>query len=417
MSAKRLIHVATLGARRHYAVPRLLNELGLLGRFFTDFYVGNKSPYLLRLLDFLAKRSKVKDIGRLLGRRAPGLNVSNVVSFDALGFWYVMALRRASNRDQLDDIYRTVAQKFAARILDSSDIGRSVVWAFKGAALELFEGTKDKDVVRVLDQISSPGEVENDLIRLELEKYSNWVEQGEGFYNSPYSIERERREWELADKIVVGSDFVKHGLASCNVDAAKVVVIPSGVDTTHYEWSRRGRYDGVRPLRVLFVGRVSILKGVQYLLEAIKELGPHCVEARFVGAISVKSVILSKYDENCVFLGAVPRSTVSEHYKWADVFCFPSITEGSAAVTYEALCSGLPVITTPNSGSIVRNGVDGFVVPVSDSGAIERALMSYRSKPDLLALHQQETFCARASASIERYKSDLKEFASVVASI
>ena len=51
----------------------------------------------------------------------------------------------------------------------------------------------------------------------------------------------------------------------------------------------------------------------------------------------------------------------------ADVFAFPSLFEGSAVVTYEALACGLPSVVTPESGSVARDGVDGFVVPSGDA--------------------------------------------------
>ena len=50
-----------------------------------------------------------------------------------------------------------------------------------------------------------------------------------------------------------------------------------------------------------------------------------------------------------------------------DVLVLPTLCEGSATVTYEALASGVPVITTENSGSVVREGIDGFVVPIRDA--------------------------------------------------
>ena len=47
----------------------------------------------------------------------------------------------------------------------------------------------------------------------------------------------------------------------------------------------------------------------------------------------------------------------------ADVFVFPSLFEGSAVVTYEALACGLPSVVTPSAGSVVRDGAEGFLVP------------------------------------------------------
>jgi glycosyltransferase involved in cell wall biosynthesis len=67
----------------------------------------------------------------------------------------------------------------------------------------------------------------------------------------------------------------------------------------------------------------------------------------------------------------------------ADVFVFPSIEEGSALVTYDALACGLPVITTPNAGSVVRDEIDGLIVPIRDVGALAAALQRLREDRDL----------------------------------
>jgi glycosyltransferase involved in cell wall biosynthesis len=66
-------------------------------------------------------------------------------------------------------------------------------------------------------------------------------------------------------------------------------------------------------------------------------------------------------------------------YQQADVFTFPTIEEGSALVTYEALACGLPVVTTPNAGSVVRDGVEGLLVPIRNVEALAAALECLRA--------------------------------------
>ena len=61
-------------------------------------------------------------------------------------------------------------------------------------------------------------------------------------------------------------------------------------------------------------------------------------------------------------LGRVGHDDVPARMAAADVFVFPSLFEGSAVVTYEALASGLPSIVTPRAGSVVRDGIEGFLV-------------------------------------------------------
>jgi len=70
-------------------------------------------------------------------------------------------------------------------------------------------------------------------------------------------------------------------------------------------------------------------------------------------------------------------------YQQADVFAFPTIEEGSALVTYEALACGLPVITTPNAGSVVRDRVEGSIVPIRDVDVLAAALERLRTDEQL----------------------------------
>ncbi len=56
------------------------------------------------------------------------------------------------------------------------------------------------------------------------------------------------------------------------------------------------------------------------------------------------------------------------------MYVFPSTLEGSAKSVYEALACGLPVITTPDSGSIVRDGIEGYIVPPGDDDSLYTAM-------------------------------------------
>jgi glycosyltransferase involved in cell wall biosynthesis len=136
-------------------------------------------------------------------------------------------------------------------------------------------------------------------------------------------------------------------------------------------------------LHVLFVGEVGLRKGVPYLLDALRALDePRNIRAKLAGPVALSRRQLRRYGRWCEFIGAVPRSGILDLYRWADVLVLPSVCEGSATVTYEAMACGLPIITTPNSGSLVRDGIDGFIVPVRDAEAL-------RSRISLLRHDQQ----------------------------
>ena len=121
--------------------------------------------------------------------------------------------------------------------------------------------------------------------------------------------------------------------------------------------------------------------------------------------------------------GAVPRSVVREHLAWADVFVLPSLCEGSANAAMEAMSSGLPVICTPNTGSVARDGVDGYIVPPRDVDAIVAAcesLMEASKRREMGASAAQnatgrglDAYAANLSAAIEGREVPQMEIASV----
>jgi glycosyltransferase involved in cell wall biosynthesis len=74
-------------------------------------------------------------------------------------------------------------------------------------------------------------------------------------------------------------------------------------------------------------------------------------------------------------LGRVSHSEMPARLKAADVFVFPSLFEGSAVVTYEALACGLPSVVTESAGSVVRDGIEGFVVPPRDVDLLAAKMM------------------------------------------
>lgn len=182
----------------------------------------------------------------------------------------------------------------------------------------------------------------------------------------------------------------------------KCVVVPYGVDLPEAAPEKtREATDG---LNVLFVGRASLAKGIRFLCEALRPFVGKRVICRVVGQICVDERRLREYaPPNVELVGRVLRSEVAQQYRWADVFCLPSLCEGSATVIYEALAHGLPVITTPNSGSIVRDQMEGFIVPVMDGGAIATAIDTFFQDRRLLESMSSAALKRAAFGSLEAY--------------
>ncbi len=178
-------------------------------------------------------------------------------------------------------------------------------------------------------------------------------------------------ELALADYIFVPSDFAKKTFVDAGFSPEQLFVIERGADLTRF---RPGNPQH-ETFKVLFVGRVSLRKGVRYLLEAWDNLKLRNAELIVAGAID-KTIqpLIAKYSGNSsiTFTGLLKDPAAA--YRDAHIFVFPSLEEGSAKVTYEAMASGLPVITTPNSGSLVRDALDGFIIPAGDSAALQHKI-------------------------------------------
>jgi glycosyltransferase involved in cell wall biosynthesis len=181
-------------------------------------------------------------------------------------------------------------------------------------------------------------------------------------------------EFELADRVVVQSEFCRQSFIEEGFPDDRLVVLPRAVDLGEYapgEGKERDRF------RVLFVGTACLRKGFLDLAHAWRDLALSGGELLVVGPVHDEIVPLLKpyrEDPTIRFVGHV-RGGAARYYAQADVFVLPSIVEGSANTNYEAMAAGLPVITTLNAGSVVRDGIDGFIVPIRDPDAIKERLL------------------------------------------
>jgi glycosyltransferase involved in cell wall biosynthesis len=205
-------------------------------------------------------------------------------------------------------------------------------------------------------------------------------------------IDRCTLEALLADRILVASDYVRQTLLSVGVDPSRIQFVPYGVDTDRFHPATR-RDEKI--FRVLFVGQLSQRKGIKYLLEAWRGLRLPNAELLLAGTLIGSGKGLAPYAGCFRHVSAVPHAEVHRLFAEADVFVYPSLLEGSALAIYEALACGLPVITTPNSGSVVRDGREGFVVPIRDVEGLQERILLLHSNHEL---RQEMSLRARSRA-------------------
>lgn len=197
-----------------------------------------------------------------------------------------------------------------------------------------------------------------------------------------------------ADAVLVNSSATK---AVCEwLYDREYPVIPMGVDINRFK--RPEKREVGETFELLFVGRVVEVKGLQYLCEAMKQLKEQNIKAHLniVGDGELRPELARfikkhKLEDVITLVGWVQQEDLAEYYAKANAFVGPSIEvengwkEAFGVVFAEASASGLPVVTTDTGGikDIVKDGVNGLVVPQRNSEAIAEAIVRLQKDPKL----------------------------------
>jgi glycosyltransferase involved in cell wall biosynthesis len=310
-----------------------------------------------------------------------------------------------------------------------------IVFGYSYAAREIFRFAKSHGWRTVLSQID-PGPFEEEIVAVETEREAslapNWRRAPADYWKSW------REECELADRIVVNSEWSRTGLINAGVIGEKVSVIPLAYEATEVSRLRlatarqggqesaasaeapaarevRGarsypdRFTFERPLRVLFLGLINLRKGVARLLEAARILRDEPVEFWMVGPVEIANASTITDAGRVKWFGAVTRNQAAGFYRNADLFILPTLSDGFAITQLEAQAHGLPVIASKDCGKVVENGVNGIILDEPSAACIAHAVRDCIASPDRLE--------KLASASGVRHKFTIEALANQLQSL
>lgn len=178
----------------------------------------------------------------------------------------------------------------------------------------------------------------------------------------PFMLERELREYQIADRILVPSEVARESFIRRGIEPRRVVKIPYGVDIEAFSVSSAQPCPGA----IVSVAAVGLRKGQHHLIEAFRMLSTPNASLTLVGPIAPGWDRRLRLDQEGVrATGPVSRRRVIEELQRASVFVLASVEEGLAMVIAQAMACGLPVIATEATGvrELVTDGVEGIVVP------------------------------------------------------
>ncbi len=367
-----------IGARRGYAVPKILNRAGLLERFYTDI-AGNMG--VGKLLSLLSGFPGIpSSVAKLASRKIPEEIVSRSGTFAGPFLWKLIG-------DSLNS--RDPAQRYRNSVAYSQALGERMVKAGFGEATHVFSMMGECSPVleaahqRGLKVVSEVYIVQSaSLLLADISRFPDW-------HPPVFDFDGVRRKLFPVDPLLAWSDFficpseaVQDDLVvHCNVPRERTAVVPYGMSPHWLDLEPR-----TQPGRVLFVGTADLRKGIHYLAMAAEQLLTRGRRYEFRVAGNVSDQVRNQpVCRHLNFLGRVPRDRIHEEFQQADVFVLPSLAEGSAEVTYEALAAGVPLVVTAAAGSVARDGVEGRIVPERDPAALAEAIENIIENRDLRA--------------------------------
>ncbi len=380
------------GARRRYAVPRLLEEAGMLEALYIDSSAFSLVGRLATLLNAVGIRQRSLDA--LVARKPIGIPRKKIFSTDS-------ALQEMLQGAPWFDISPTM-RRWGLR-------GANIVYSMCGEDHDFLRWAKGQGAKIIIDVFVHPlttrlvGEENARIKNAELDMRT--IKDVEDHF---------KRSFDLADILICPSSWVAEGVMEFAVEhEEKIRLLPYGSSLKFSDSINKSPVKG----RILIAGRHPLRKGIHYLADAAKRVREQGVEIDVhVAGLTDDDVDWVEHKEQLNCIGTVPMSRMREEFRQADVFVLPSLSEGQAGVLLEAMSCGCPVIATKESGVDFNEGC-GITVPARDPVALAAAIidvLSSRERRDQYAenaLKQSEIFTTEAWK--QRLLDTIKEVAGV----
>jgi glycosyltransferase involved in cell wall biosynthesis len=235
-----------------------------------------------------------------------------------------------------------------------------LVYGFAGNSYYCGLAAKNKGIPYLLDRACPHSDVQQKILKIEAKKNN--------LRHVPLNKQLRYRliqEYELADKIVVPSDYTLKSFINKGLKREKLFLAPLEAKVYPLPPKTKNKKNN---FTIGIIGGDLLRKGYIYLFEAYNDLKLKNSQLIILGnkkeilkSLKIKKIYESRDD--IIFLNHV--NNINNFYSKCDIFCLPSVDEGFGMVIPEAMANALPIITTTNVGSsfLVRNNINGFVIP------------------------------------------------------
>ncbi|WP_183030072.1 glycosyltransferase family 4 protein [Altericroceibacterium spongiae] len=357
------------GATHAHMLAEALSDTGFLERFYTSLDLTPLKPLIEHLPRALADEANRRVFALSPGKsRTVLLREALALMAERLPVLHAFELTRSYRRNGMNRQF----DRAVARHLTKEKRARGF-YGYIDSSPRSLEMARNMGLTSFIEMTTCFRAFDEALFAEERELQPGWAatlppkRAGDGAFGA----DEQARILHMATHIVAPSRFVLRSLPQAV--SQKSLLYPYSVAHKAVSLAPTSRE---KPLRVLFVGALTQRKGIAYLASALNRMGADCQLTVIGRKVTTDCQAVDRLLMRAIWHPSLPNPHVRRIMQQHDVLVLPSLSDAFGLVVTEAMGQGLPVIVTHNvgAGELIRDGQEGFILPVRDSDAIAQAL-------------------------------------------
>ena len=400
------------GKQHSFRLAVALKQKDILLSYITTIY--DKDKGWMRVLKSIVGEANAK---RAATRKCEELDDDDVIQYCVFSSLITLLLLRIDKGKTIYNKWnRWVSSRFGKKVAKYAiKSNANIVIMYDTNAAECFKYLKKKapSILRIMDVSHANRIYEKKLFDEDMKLLPEWAENlyKEKRYLWKTDLRFIREENEFTNFFLVPSKYVKKSLLDYGINKEQIVVTPYGVDENKFKTKLDTIQDADKQIvYFLYVGDATETKGFGHLLIALNMVNEKYpgTDLHLVGGM-LDPQINSKYGNHVVSHGYLQFDMMTSIYQQADVMVIPSLSEGMTLAGLEALCSGLPLICTKNSGinDLIVEGKNGFVVDVSNAEQIANRMIWFIENKERIPGMKKEAYNTGTAYSWNRYYNEI----------